>query len=70
MAAAAVHADGSAAAREAMIPALNDEAWQVRVEAVEYLGMWNDTAELIRPRLDDRHAAVRRAARLALFHSN
>jgi beta-lactamase regulating signal transducer with metallopeptidase domain len=55
-------------AEPAMVAALTDPAWQVRVEAVGYLSALGgpELASRIRPRLDDRHLAVRRAAALAL----
>ena len=52
-----------------MIAALSDYAWQVRVEAVEYLAGMGEVAsrpEVIRPRLNDDHIAVRHAAQRAL----
>ena len=47
-----------------MLAMLGDEAWQVRVEAVEYFGELGDPAfrEYLRPSLTDRHIAVRSAA--------
>ncbi len=55
-------------AEPVMVAALTDPAWQVRVEAVGYLSAIGgpEVAPRLRPRLDDRHLAVRRAAALAL----
>jgi HEAT repeat protein len=55
-------------AEAAMRSALNDPAWQVRVEAVEYFGGLGGSSMVarVRPRLDDRHVAVRLAAERAL----
>ena len=68
MAASALEAIGDVRARDAMVRALGDEAWQVRSAAVSYLGALNEPAltPLIRARLSDRHVAVRMAAQRAL----
>jgi HEAT repeat protein len=51
-----------------MVAALKDPAWQVRMEAVEYLGSMpqNPYDDVSRQSLADRHVAVRRAAADAL----
>jgi HEAT repeat protein len=52
-----------------MQAALIDPAWQVRVQAVEYFAMTahgDALSGMIRPLLNDRHIAVRLAARAAL----
>ncbi|HEV8150822.1 MAG TPA: M56 family metallopeptidase [Gemmatimonadales bacterium] len=52
----------------AMTAALTDPAWQVRIEAVDYAAQLGGSAraERLRPRLSDRHIAVRLAAQTAL----
>lgn len=51
-------------ARDPMYAALSDPAWQVRLAAVEFFTAINDPnlESILRPRLDDRHIAVRDAA--------
>jgi beta-lactamase regulating signal transducer with metallopeptidase domain len=68
MAAAALRSSLDPRAEAAMDAALTDRAWQVRVEAVEYFGARGGPGLDARlgPRRNDRHAAVRRAAALAL----
>jgi beta-lactamase regulating signal transducer with metallopeptidase domain len=64
MAASALRTLGDPRAEATMTAALVDPAWQVRVEAVEYLAALGGPAltEKLRPRLNDRHVAVRLAA--------
>jgi HEAT repeat protein len=59
---------GDPRARPAMVGALGDDAWQVRVNAVRYLGQHGDRSDvdLLRPRLRDRHMAVRHEAEEAV----
>ena len=68
MAAYAVREAGDPQAETAMTTALTDPAWQVRLEAVEYFVALGGPTLVgrIRPRLDDRHIAVRLAAQRAL----
>ena len=68
MAAYALRELGDRRAETAMGRALADPAWQVRLEAVAYFAVVNqpDLVERIRPRLRDRHIAVRLAAEQAL----
>ncbi len=68
MVAFALRALADPAADSAMEASLTDPAWQVRTEAVEYFIARGGPrlAERIRPRLDDRHVAVRLAASRAL----
>jgi beta-lactamase regulating signal transducer with metallopeptidase domain len=68
MAAHALSESRDPRAYETMRAALSDPAWQVRTEAVEYFAaIGGDVARnLIRDRLEDRHVAVRSAARSAL----
>ena len=68
MAAYAIRESRDRRAEAAMSTALTDPAWQVRVEAVEYFAALGGPAlsARLRPRLDDRHVAVRRAAEAAL----
>jgi HEAT repeat protein len=51
-----------------MVRAAGDEAWQVRMSAVAYLGRLGGDANLalVRAHLADRHVAVRLAAEKAL----
>jgi hypothetical protein len=46
--------------------ALDDEAWQVRTESVHYFHAVGASRPLFESMLDDRHIAVRDAAREAL----
>ena len=65
MAASALRELGApGAAAEAMSRALQDPAWQVRVEAVAYFGMLRDPRfrVLVEPLRRDPHIAVRLAA--------
>jgi len=68
MAAFALRASGDPAAQGPMSAALSDPAWQVRLEAVEYFAVLGGPAlsQRLRPRLGDRHVAVRHAAEAAL----
>jgi beta-lactamase regulating signal transducer with metallopeptidase domain len=68
MAAAALRSSLDPRAEAAMDAALTDPAWQVRVEAVEYFAARGAPGLDARlgPRRNDRHAAVRHAAALAL----
>ena len=68
MAAYALRAMADPRAERAMLAALADPAWQVRVEAVEYLAALGgpDLSDRLRPRLEDRHLAVRLVAERAL----
>jgi hypothetical protein len=68
MAAHALNASLDSRAEAAMHGALSDPAWQVRYEAVEYFGALGGplVTTRLRPRLDDRHVAVRLAADRAL----
>jgi beta-lactamase regulating signal transducer with metallopeptidase domain len=65
MAAAALREAGDPQAIDAMTTALDDPAWQVRLEAVEYfLSLGGaDMTEHVRAHRNDRHIAVRLAAR-------
>jgi HEAT repeat protein len=54
------------AAAPAMKRALDDEAWQVRTESVRYFHAVGASRPLFESMLDDRHIAVRDAAREAL----
>ena len=68
MAAHALESLSDTRALDAMREALGDPAWQVRVEAVDFLAAVGgaEVESLLRPRLADRHIAVRRAAQRAL----
>jgi beta-lactamase regulating signal transducer with metallopeptidase domain len=68
MAAFALRASGDPRAERVMARALTDPAWQVRTEAVEYFAALggSDLSDRLRPRLEDRHLAVRLAAERAL----
>ena len=68
MAASALRASGDPRAEPVMARALIDPAWQVRTEAVEYFAALggSDLSDRLRPRLEDRHIAVRQAAERAL----
>jgi beta-lactamase regulating signal transducer with metallopeptidase domain len=68
MAAFVLRQSGDPEAQAAMDTALTDPAWQVRVEAVEYFATLGGAtlSERLRPRLFDRHVAVRHAAEVAL----
>jgi HEAT repeat protein len=69
MAAAALKHLGDSTALPSLVRLLNDEAWQVRMPAVEFVAQHAEAGaayELIAPRLRDRHVAVRRAASEAL----
>jgi beta-lactamase regulating signal transducer with metallopeptidase domain len=68
MAAHALRASADPRAERVMLAALTDPAWQVRTEAVEYFAALGgpDVSDRLRPRLDDRHVAVRQAAERAL----
>jgi beta-lactamase regulating signal transducer with metallopeptidase domain len=70
MAAYALREIGDPGTEAAMTRALHDPAWQVRVEAVQYLtNLGGDgRRETIRPHLEDRHIAVRRAAQAAFLN--
>lgn len=70
MAAYALHESRNEGAEVAMRGALNDDAWQVRLEAVEYFADVGHPSLklLLQPYLQDRHVAVRNAARAALNH--
>jgi HEAT repeat protein len=68
MAAAALNEIGDPRAIPAMARAAGDEAWQVRVSAVAFLGRVGGEANrsIVRAHLADRHIAVRLAAEKAL----
>jgi HEAT repeat protein len=68
MAASALAEIGDLRAAPAMTRAADDEAWQVRVSAVAWLGRLGGPANLalVRAHLADRHIAVRLAAETAL----
>ncbi|MFN2567306.1 MAG: M56 family metallopeptidase [Gemmatimonadaceae bacterium] len=68
MAAYALRESRDPRAQVAMTAALTDDAWQVRVEAVKYFAALGGRAHAahIRPRLNDRHVAVRLAAERAI----
>ena len=67
MAAHALRELADPATSAAMNSALTDPAWQVRIEAVEYFALLGGAGlpERLRPRLTDRHVAVRHAAEQA-----
>jgi beta-lactamase regulating signal transducer with metallopeptidase domain len=71
MAASALRISADPRALPALTAALTDPAWQVRVEAVGYLTALGgpEMAELLRARRNDRHVAVRLAARRATSSS-
>jgi HEAT repeat protein len=64
MAADALDGIGDESAASAMAAAASDEAWQVRLAAVRYIGMLHDPKYqvLLERALADRHIAVRVAA--------
>lgn len=64
MAGYALAAIGDASAAAAMATAIEDEAWQVRVSAVNFLGELHNPKyqPLLETALADRHVAVRQAA--------
>ena len=68
MAATALAGTAGPDATGAMLPLLEDAAWQVRLPAVEYLARAGTPAamEAVRARRNDPHIAVRSAARAAL----
>ncbi len=67
MAAYALRESADRRAIRAMTQALTDPAWQVRLEAVGYFAVLGgpESVERVRARRNDRHVAVRRAARAA-----
>ena len=68
MAAATLRQSRDPTVASAMAAVLTDPAWQVRIEAVEYVAALGGPAQsqLLEPRLEDRHPAVRDAAERAL----
>lgn len=68
MVAYALRESGDPRAERVMARALTDPAWQVRTEAVAYFAALGgpDLSDRLRPRLEDRHVAVRQAAERAL----